>query len=106
MRSIEIGFRPNRRNVLTVALGIGVTSILPRHAHAASDGDPEALAFDGDSILLAGRSLIVSGDGGLSWAELATPGKVLSLVTHSDRPGRVVAGLAEGGVSISEDGGA
>ncbi|NDV50031.1 exo-alpha-sialidase [Yangia sp. PrR003] len=31
---------------------------------------------------------------------------MLSLATHRDRPGRVVAGLAKGGVSISEDGGA
>ncbi|OWV55552.1 pyridine nucleotide-disulfide oxidoreductase [Mameliella alba] len=31
---------------------------------------------------------------------------MLSLATHRDRPGRVVAGLAVGGVSISEDGGA
>lgn len=106
MRSIEIGCRPNRRKVLTAALGIGVASMLPGFVHAASDVDPEALAFDGNSILRAGRSLFVSGDGGGFWTELATPGNVLSLATHRDRPGRVVAGLAVGGVGISEDGGA
>lgn len=106
MRSIEIGCRPNRRKVLTAALGIGVASMLPGFVRAASDVDPEALAFDGNSILRARRSLFVSGDDGGFWTELATPGNVLSLATHRDRPGRVVAGLAVGGVGISEDGGA
>lgn len=106
MKSIEIGCRPNRRKVLIAALSIGVASMLPGFALAASDGDPAALAFDGDTILLARGGLFVSNNGGRTWTATETPGNVLSLATHRDRPGRVVAGLAEGGVSISEDGGA
>ena len=106
MKSIEIGCRPNRRKVLIAALSIGVASMLPGFALAASDGDPAALAFDGDTILLARGGLFVSDNGGRTWTATETPGNVLSLATHRDRPGRVVAGLAVGGVSISEDGGA
>lgn len=106
MKSIEIGCRPNRRKVLTAALSIGVASMLPGFALAASDGDPAALAFDGDTILLARGGLFVSDDDGRTWTAAETPGNVLSLATHRDRPGRVVAGLAVGGVSTSEDGGA
>jgi|TARA_X000001388_G_scaffold77067_1_gene76320 hypothetical protein len=80
--------------------------MLPGFALAASDGDPAALAFDGDTILLARGGLFVSDNGGRTWTATETPGNVLSLATHRDRPGRVVAGLAKGGVSISEDGGA
>ncbi|GAA6202149.1 hypothetical protein NBRC116599_33750 [Aquicoccus sp. SU-CL01552] len=50
--------------------------------------------------------MFVSDDAGQTWTAAETLGNVLSLATHRDRPGRVVAGLAEGGVSISEDGGA
>ncbi|MGC1430422.1 MAG: exo-alpha-sialidase, partial [Albidovulum sp.] len=64
MKSIEIGCRPNRRKVLTAALSIGVASMLPGFALAASDGDPAALAFDGDTILLARGGLFVSDDDG------------------------------------------
>jgi len=106
LKPMKFGYWPTRRTVLTAALGIGVATMLPELVQAASDGDPEVLAFDGDTILLAGRKLFVSGDGGGIWAVLETPGQVLSLATHRDRPGRVVAGLAEGGVRISEDGGA
>lgn len=80
--------------------------MLPGFALAASDGDPAALAFDGDTILLARGGLFVSDDDGRTWTAAETPGNVLSLATHRDRPGRVVAGLAVGGVSTSEDGGA
>ena len=106
MKSIEIGCRPNRRKVLAAVLGSGLATVLPRLVQAAVDGDPAALAFDGDTILLADRGLFVSDDAGQTWTAAETLGNVLSLATHRDRPGRVVAGLAEGGVSISEDGGA
>lgn len=75
-------------------------------SRAGSDNKIRALAFDGDVLLTAGSTLAVSGDNGGSWVERATPGKVLALATHSDRPGLVAAGLEMGGVALSADGGA
>ncbi|MEY8828827.1 exo-alpha-sialidase [Sedimentitalea sp. XS_ASV28] len=88
------------------ALGLGVAGMVPRFALATSDGTAGVLAFDGDSIVVAGRTLRVSRDGGAGWTEQEPPGQVLALATHRDRPGRFVAGLAEGGVGKSGDGGA
>ncbi|WP_235191367.1 sialidase family protein [Palleronia rufa] len=103
---IEPNFRPTRRAVLTAALGIGVLAALPGVARAGTGGANGSLAFDGDALLSAGGTLSTSTDGGATWSERALPGRVLALATHRDRPGRVVAGLAEGGVGFSEDGGA
>lgn len=64
-----------------------------------------ALAFDGDALLAAGSNLIRSQNGGKSWAALPVPAAVLGLATHPARPERLVAGLASGGVALSEDGG-
>lgn len=105
MKTIEATVRPNRRTVLTGMLSVGVATMLPGFAPAASDRTPWVLAFDGAAILTAGRKLLVSNDGGESWAEQEAPGRVLALATHHGRPGHVVAGLAEGGVGLSEDGG-
>ena len=79
---------------------------MPSFTRAGSDNKIRALAFDGDVLLTAGSTLAVSGDNGGSWVERATPGKVLALATHSDRPGLVAAGLEMGGVALSADGGA
>ena len=87
--------------------GVGVVTILPRFAWASWGQDAiRALAFDGDAILSAGETLTFSDDGGASWTERKVPVQVLALATHRDRPGRVVAGLAERGVALSEDRGA
>lgn len=102
----DLDFRPTRRVLLTAALGLGLVTLLPRTGMAARDGANRALAFDGDTLLSAGRSLSISTDGGANWAERALPGKVLALATHPGRPGRVAAGLASGGVAVSEDGSA
>jgi|TARA_R110000824_G_scaffold335158_1_gene521716 photosystem II stability/assembly factor-like uncharacterized protein len=64
-----------------------------------------ALAFDGDALLAAGSDLLRSDDGGSSWTGLPVPAAVLALATHPERPGRIIAGLASGGVALSEDGG-
>ena len=66
-----------------------------------------ALAFDGDALLVAGETLLRSNDGGASWASepASDAGQILALATHPDRPGRVIAGLARGGVAVSDDGG-
>jgi photosystem II stability/assembly factor-like uncharacterized protein len=66
-----------------------------------------ALAFDGDALLVAGETLLRSNDGGASWASepASDAGQILALASHPDRPGRVVAGLAKGGVAVSGDGG-
>ncbi len=79
---------------------------MPSFTRAGSDNKIRTLAFDGDVLLTAGSTLAVSGDNGGSWVERATPGKVLALATHSDRPGLVAAGLEMGGVALSADGGA
>jgi photosystem II stability/assembly factor-like uncharacterized protein len=68
--------------------------------------DIRALAFDADSLLAAGAALLVTSDGGRNWTERATPSSVASLATHHARPGFVLAGLSQGGVAVSENGGA
>jgi photosystem II stability/assembly factor-like uncharacterized protein len=65
----------------------------------------KALAFDRDAMVVAGRHLSRSDDGGASWTSLWVPSEVLALATHPARPGRIVAGLAADGVLLSEDGG-
>ena len=102
---IETRAWPTRRRVLTLVFGLGVVAAGPRFAQAASDGMTGALAFDGDSIVVAGRTLRIIRDGGADWTEQKTPGQVLALSTHRARPGYLVAGLAEGGVGFSRDGG-
>ncbi len=82
-----------------LALPPGVLAAEPEHPAVST------LAFDGDALLAGGASLIRSDDGGQSWAELPAPGPILTLTTHPDRPGLVLAGLASGGVALSEDGG-
>ncbi|SFH29037.1 BNR/Asp-box repeat-containing protein [Palleronia marisminoris] len=83
----------------TLALPMGILAAEPEHPAVAT------LAFDGDALLAGGASLIRSDDGGHSWTELSAPEVIQTLATHSERPGRVLAGLASGGVALSEDGG-
>ncbi len=64
-----------------------------------------ALAFAGDALLAARSDLVRSDDGGSSWTALPVPAAVLALATHPERPSRIIAGLASGGVALSEDGG-
>ncbi|SDP77240.1 hypothetical protein SAMN04488512_14017 [Sulfitobacter litoralis] len=106
MKTIEMITEPNRRTVLAGMLGLGTIAVVPRFALAASDGETGAMAFDGDTVLVGGRTLRASADGGASWARREVPGQVLALATHRNRPGLVVAGLSTGGVAISGDGGA
>ncbi len=106
MKTIEMIAEPNRRTVLAGMLGLGTIAVVPRFALAASDGETGAMAFDGDTVLVGGRTLRSSSDGGASWVRREAPGQVLALATHRDRPGMVVAGLSTGGVAISGDGGA
>ncbi|RKF12555.1 exo-alpha-sialidase [Roseovarius spongiae] len=49
---------------------------------------------------------MASPDGGRSWHERPTPAPFSSIATHPARPGRVLAGLAQEGVAVSDDGGA
>ena len=97
---------PTRRVFLTTALAAGV--LAARSGPVGAEPGPGAglvPAFDGDTLLSAGQRLALSGDGGRSWTELPSPGQILALAAHRDRPGRIVAGLAEGGAALSEDGG-
>ena len=95
-----------RSFLLSSGTAVGVLA-LPKVLHAAEPVKPAmvALAFDGDALLAAGSDLLRSDDGGSSWTALPVPAAVLSLATHPERPGRIIAGLASGGVAVSEDGG-
>lgn len=100
----------SRREILSAALaGVGLLAAPRGLRAAAADGDAviRALAFDGDALLVARRTLSRSDDGGVAWTSLDAPRdeRMLCLATHPDRSGRVVAGLAAGGVALSEDGG-
>lgn len=81
--------------------------VLPQSLHAGmtATGPVRALAFDGNALLAANSDVMRSDDGGRSWTTLPAPAAVLSLATHPERPGRVVAGLASGGIALSEDDG-
>ena len=99
----------SRRNILrAAAAAIGFT-VIPQNLRAGSSAamTVNACAFDGDSLLVAGQYLSRSGDGGASWQTLPAPsrGIILALATHPNRPGRILAGLASGGISLSSDGG-
>lgn len=73
----------------------------PSRASVTASG---AVAFDGDSILLATDGLARSDDAGRSWSTLASPGHVVALATHPERPGRILAALGQG-IALSDDGG-
>ncbi len=106
MNRFETHKAVSRRRLLGTAFGLSMAAIMPKLAFAAGNGAKAALAFDGDAILLGGDVLRISSDGGKTWAEHAAPGQVLALATHRGQAGLVLAGLAKGGVAISEDGGA
>nr|WP_306264124.1 hypothetical protein [Pararhizobium sp. IMCC3301] len=99
----------SRRAFLSTALaGVGLIGLPPGlSAGSAEVGRVQALAFDGDALLVAGMSLSRSDDGGTSWVSETVPkaSDILALATHPDRPGRIIAGLATGGLAISADGG-
>lgn len=102
-------FAHSRRTILrAAAAGIGVV-VVPKNLRAAISAamTVNACAFDGESLLVAGQNLSRSNDGGALWETLSMPGggAILALATHPNRPGRILAGLASGGVSLSEDGG-
>ena len=86
-------------------LGVAAATILPSkkpNAHHES----LKIAFDGDAIIVGGAGLTRRDDGGVL-TPLPGPkgGNILSLATHNNRAGRIAAGLSNGGVALSEDGG-
>ena len=97
----------SRRSVLRTALASAGLLFVPARLLAASPtvAPVRALAFDGDSLLAAGEGLYRSDDGGISWSLAPLREGVLALTTHPERLGRIVAGLTQGGVVVSEDGG-
>lgn len=98
--------RTSRRAFMATVLGAAAASVLPTISTAETGQTKnQALAFDGNRLIAAGRELIASNNDGRSWTALASPGRVLTLATHRDRPGLVVVGLAEGGVAVSTNGG-
>lgn len=101
--------RPTRRAMLgAAACGLAAMALAPARLRAArpQPGTPRALVFDGDALLATADSLRRSTDGGATWAALpAAPAGISALAAHADRRGRIFAGLAAGGVSLSEDGG-
>ncbi|WP_412051893.1 hypothetical protein ACK6D9_22770 (plasmid) [Hoeflea sp. Naph1] len=101
---------PTRRAFLTSAAAFGASAVLSvsvnRTARAAPGKTPSAIAFDGNALIVGGAGFIRRDDGGVS-TPLPGPksGSILSLATHNDRAGLIVAGLSNGGVALSEDGG-
>jgi len=100
--------RFSRRAFLgTVAAGAGLISLpLPLRAASSVGATGSAIAFDGDALIVGGDRLSRRDGGGVP-TPLPGPsgGNILSLATHKDRAGRIVAGLMSGGVAMSEDGG-
>ncbi|WP_293014806.1 sialidase family protein [Paracoccus sp. (in: a-proteobacteria)] len=98
---------PSRRGFLTASLAAAGLLLLPTSLRAADPARSSlaALAFDGDVLLAAGQALVRSDDGGQSWSPLSGPAQILTLATHPERPGRILAGLAADGIALSEDGG-
>jgi hypothetical protein len=98
----------SRRSVIgSVAAGVGL-SAMPRAllANTTEAAKVVATAFDGNSLFVAGQTLSRS-EGSAPMETLPSPegGAILTLATHPERPGRIFAGLASGGVSLSNDGG-
>ena len=98
------------RRMFLVASGIAAGALalaLPSGLLAAEPENPavSAVVFDGEALLAGGANLIRSDNAGQSWTELSAPGVIQTLATHPERPGRILAGLASGGVALSEDGG-
>lgn len=102
-------FRPStrlsRRALVSGAVAGAGLLVLPGLRASAAPAPVRALAFDGDALIASGSNLRRSDDGGSSWTALPAPAAILALATHPERPGRLVAGLASGGVALSEDGG-
>lgn len=97
----------SRRAILATGLGGTAVAVLDGVlGRARADrASAAAMAFDGDAILVADGSLSRSDDGGSTWTVLPSPGEVMSLATHPGRPGRIIAGLASGGIAVSLNGG-
>ncbi len=101
----QISNRLSRRAFLGALLvGTGLIN-LPLGVRNAFAATRLSIAFDGDALILAGKTLSRS-DGSGGWREMPAPAAngILSLATHPGRPGRIAAGLAGGGFAISEDG--
>jgi hypothetical protein len=100
---------PSRRRFLQAATGALGLLALPFGSQAAEPAPLTlaALAFDGDALLIANGTFTRSGDDGAAQTSDPAPdgGEITALATHPDRAGRVVAGLATGGLAISQDGG-
>ena len=97
----------SRRAILAGGLGGTAVTVLDGvvgRALADRGGAP-AMAFDGDALLVADGPLSRSDDGGSAWTALPSPDEVMSLATHPDRTGRIIAGLTSGGVAVSPNGG-
>jgi len=97
-----------RQGLCTIAAGVAL-SFVPKSLSAGVPDDRRIVAavFDGASLLFAGQNLSRSDDDGMTWTTLPAQnaGSILSLATHPARPGRILAGLASGGTSLSNDGG-
>ena len=98
----------SRRSLFGTALAGISLSAVPRVLFASTPNKATitAAAFDGNSFIFSGNILSRSDDGApLRTLPPPEGGAILTLATHPDRPGRIIAGLASGGVALSEDGG-
>ena len=106
MTTRTLNFEPDRRHFLALGMGAAAVLALPGAARAVGGAaDIRALAFDGDTLLAAGATLWTSPNGGGTWQERPAPAPVTSIATHPARAGRVLVGMGQEGVAVSDDGG-
>lgn len=105
----QIDARLSRRTVLATAVAtLGLMAAPPfLRAEISGRNDVRAIAFDGAALLIVADGYWRSGDDGTSWSRLTDGGHgpATALATHPDRPGRIHATLAAGGLIRSVDGG-
>lgn len=94
----------SRRGFLAAGAGAWLAGAARPLLAQATAPDP-VLGFDGNHLLVASNHVRRYDLTGNTPQEWPAPGIIHSLATHPDRPGRVVAGFASEGVSISKDGG-
>ena len=106
----QTDIRLSRRTLLaaTVAVIGSVAKPIGLRADTPRRNEVRAVAFDRGAPILAADGYWRGGDDGTSWSRLTegVNGAGTALATHPDRPGRVLATLAAGGVIRSVDGGA
>ncbi|MGX9855377.1 exo-alpha-sialidase [Limimaricola variabilis] len=95
----------SRRRVLSSGLAaMGMTMLAPGLARSSPPDTVTALAFDGAALLAATPDGLLR-RGADRWTRLDVPPGPVSLATHPDRPGLILAGWKDGSLRRSQNGG-